>query len=75
MTGAQGPKHLMDRLRDPKVRCPAPLVSHLSARQQAALHRFLHAVGQSGFELYEHVPAEDADPVIDHFLRELMEQR
>jgi hypothetical protein len=52
--------------------CPGHVVQHLNPSQLAALHAFKHEVTASGFRLYQEVPAEHADPVIEHFLKTLI---
>lgn len=53
--------------------CPAPLVTDLDSGQLAALHAFKHDVAAAGFRLYQQVPPEKADPVVNHFLGTLLE--
>lgn len=55
--------------------CPKALVDHLGPGELAALHAFKHEVAAAGFRLYQHVPPEQADAVVRHFLGAMLEKR
>jgi hypothetical protein len=50
------------------LKCPAPVVSHLTPVQQAALHMFKHQCLASLYKLYMVVPPKVANPIIEKFL-------
>jgi hypothetical protein len=50
------------------IKCPAPVVSHLTPVQQAALHMFKHQCLAALYELYMVVPPKQANPIIEKFL-------
>ncbi len=54
------------------LKCPAPVVNHLTPVQQAALHMFKHQCLASLYELYMVVPADKANPIIEKLLPTLV---
>lgn len=55
--------------------CPGHLVENLSPQQLAALHSFKHEFAAAGFRLYKDVSPKEADAVVRHFLKDLLEKR
>jgi hypothetical protein len=47
-----------------KIFCDPPDVDGLSMEQKCALHEFFHVVLAAGFRLYQVVPPEKANPLI-----------
>ena len=56
-------------------RCPGGMVEHLTESELAALHAFKHEVVAAGFRLYQNVSSANADPVIRHFVKPLLDGR
>ena len=54
------------------LKCPAPVVNHLTPVQQAALHMFKHQCLASLYQLYMVVPAKQANPILEKLLPTLL---
>jgi hypothetical protein len=54
------------------LKCPAPVVNHLTPVQQAALHMFKHQCLAALYQLYMVVPAKQANPIIEKLLPTLV---